>query len=496
MRPTRPGSAPSVNHRLPSAPATMSVGALFGVSPVVYAVTRPVGVMRPIAPAPPRSVNQTLPSGPFAMPVGWPSGVMPVAYSVTLPVAGSRRAIWPVTPSSVNHRSPPGPEVMWLGTCPEVKPGTTPATYSVIEPSGAIRPIPPGPPCWVNQRLPSEPVVMSEGWLPSVRFVVNSVMEAPAVAGAASAPATARIGSSLRPCMSTTVGPERGALDATWPLVRCPLLACFPRAAPPPARFEPSSALQRGPGQSNLPVPHTEGAAPISSPTFADLGVSRAATGALARRGISEPFAVQRLVIPDALAGRDVLAESPTGSGKTLAFVLPVLERLTPEDPRPAALVLAPTRELAGQIVDDAREVAKAHGLTVAAVYGGVGIERQAKAARRAHLLVATPGRLLDLMNRGDLSLAKIRILVLDEADRMMDMGFRPDLERIVSKTPGDRQTLLFSATLAGAPGDLARSYTRNARRHEHRPEARKSARVEHRFVRVLHEASSRRSST
>jgi len=217
--------------------------------------------------------------------------------------------------------------------------------------------------------------------------------------------------------------------------------------------------------------------------------VSRAATGALARRGISEPFAVQRLVIPDALAGRDVLAESPTGSGKTLAFVLPVLERLTPEDPRPAALVLAPTRELAGQIVDDARAVAEARGLTVAAVYGGVGIERQAKAAHRAHLLVATPGRLLDLMQRGDVSLARIRMLVLDEADRMMDMGFRPDLERIVSRTPTDRQTLLFSATLAGAPGDLAKAYTRNARRHEHRPAARKSAQVEHRFVTVLHEA-------
>ncbi len=130
----------------------------------------------------------------------------------------------------------------------------------------------------------------------------------------------------------------------------------------------------------------------MSSRTFADLGVSSAATGALVRRGITEPFAVQKLVIPDALEGHDVLAESPTGSGKTLAFVLPILERLSSSDPRPAALVLAPTRELAGQIVDDARDVAEARGLTVAAVYGGVGIERQAKLARRAHLLVATPG--------------------------------------------------------------------------------------------------------
>ena len=227
----------------------------------------------------------------------------------------------------------------------------------------------------------------------------------------------------------------------------------------------------------------------MQSPTFADLGVSSAATGVLARRGITAPFAVQTLVIPDALEGHDVLAESPTGSGKTLAFVLPILERLSPSDPRAAALVLAPTRELAGQIVDDARDVAEARGLTVAAVYGGVGIERQAKLARRAHLLVATPGRLLDLMQRGDVDLGRIRMLVLDEADRMMDMGFRPDLERIVSRTPEQRQTLLFSATLAGAPGDLARAYTHNARRHTHKPTEQKSAQVEHRFVKVLHEA-------
>jgi superfamily II DNA/RNA helicase len=227
----------------------------------------------------------------------------------------------------------------------------------------------------------------------------------------------------------------------------------------------------------------------MSSRTFADLGVSSAARGALARRGITAPFAVQTLVIPDALEGHDVLAESPTGSGKTLAFVLPILERLSPSDPRPAALVLAPTRELAGQIVDDARDLAELRGLSVAAVYGGVGIERQAKLARRAHVLVATPGRLLDLMQRGDVDLGRIRILVLDEADRMMDMGFRPDLERIVKRTPAERQTLLFSATLAGAPGDLAREYTRNARRHTHKPTVQKTAQVQHRFVKVLHEA-------
>jgi ATP-dependent RNA helicase RhlE len=195
----------------------------------------------------------------------------------------------------------------------------------------------------------------------------------------------------------------------------------------------------------------------MQSTTFADLGVSPAVAGALAERGITTPFEIQRLVLRDALAGHDVLAESPTGSGKTLAFMLPLLERLRPDGPHPAALVLAPTRELASQIVDEAREAAQARGISVAAVYGGVGIERQAKAARRAQLLVACPGRLLDLMQRGDVRLDRVRMLVLDEADRMMDMGFRPDLERIVARTPADRQTLLFSATLAGAPGDLAR---------------------------------------
>ena len=227
----------------------------------------------------------------------------------------------------------------------------------------------------------------------------------------------------------------------------------------------------------------------MSSQSFADLGVSRPVLNALAARGIETPFAVQRLVIEDVLAGRDVLCQSPTGSGKTLAFGLPLADRIAASAPRPAALVLAPTRELASQIVEESRDIAEAHGLSVAAVYGGVGIERQAKVAKRAHMLVATPGRLLDLMARGDLRLDRIRILVLDEADRMMDMGFRPDLERIVKTTPANRQTLLFSATLAGAPGELAKAYTRNPRRHEHRPAPQKVAPVEHRFVSVLHEA-------
>ena len=222
--------------------------------------------------------------------------------------------------------------------------------------------------------------------------------------------------------------------------------------------------------------------------TFADLGVSEAAVRALSKRGITSPFAVQRLVIPDVLAGRDVLVKSPTGSGKTLAFGVPLLDNPDAFGARPFALVLAPTRELASQIVDEIASVASARSLTVAAVHGGVGLHAQAQRARRADVLVATPGRLLDLLERGDISLGSVRVFVLDEADRMLDMGFKPDVDRIVRLTPRDRQTLLFSATLDGEVGVVAREYTRDARRHERTPAPEKQADVEHRFVRVAHD--------
>src|SRR3954469_14412943 len=224
------------------------------------------------------------------------------------------------------------------------------------------------------------------------------------------------------------------------------------------------------------------------SSTFADLGVSEAAVRALSKRGITAPFAVQRLVIPDVLAGRDVLVKSPTGSGKTLAFGVPLVDRAPAASGRPFALVLAPTRELASQIVDEIAPVASARSLSVAAVHGGVGLHAQAQRARRADVLVATPGRLLDLLDRGDVALGSVRVLVLDEADRMLDMGFKPAVDRIARLTPRDRQTLLFSATLDGEVGVVAREYTRDARRHEHAPAPEKRADVEHRFVRVAHE--------
>jgi ATP-dependent RNA helicase RhlE len=224
----------------------------------------------------------------------------------------------------------------------------------------------------------------------------------------------------------------------------------------------------------------------MSQQSFADLGVSKAVRGALARRGITEPFAIQRLVVADVLAGHDVLAKSPTGSGKTLAFALPIVERVRPGGDGPAALILAPTRELASQIVDESRDIAEARGLRVVAAYGGVGLEKQARAARRADVLVATPGRLEDLLARRALTLGHVEILVLDEADRMLDMGFRPAVDRLVAACPADRQTLFFSATLDGEAGRVAAAYTRrDARRHEHAPKQSSTARIEHRFVAV-----------
>jgi len=223
----------------------------------------------------------------------------------------------------------------------------------------------------------------------------------------------------------------------------------------------------------------------MSQQSFADLGVSRAVAGALAERGITEPFAIQQLVIADVLAGHDVLAKSPTGSGKTIAFGAPIADRIEANDRRPAALILAPTRELASQIVEDIRPLARARALRIAAVYGGVGIVKQAREAAHAHIVVATPGRLEDLLQRGDLTLDRVRILVLDEADRMLDMGFKPAVDRIVAQCPAKRQTLFFSATLDGEAGRVAKSFTHDARRHEHAPTVSSTAATEHRFVAV-----------
>ena len=227
----------------------------------------------------------------------------------------------------------------------------------------------------------------------------------------------------------------------------------------------------------------------MSNQSFADLGVSRAVVSSLSDQEITKPFAIQTDVIGDVLAGRDVLAKSPTGSGKTLAFGVPIVDLIAADARRPAALVLAPTRELATQIVDDLHAIARARALRVTAVYGGVGLIKQAKQAAASHVIVATPGRLEDLLERRAFTLEHIQILVLDEADRMLDMGFRPAVDRIVAACPRARQTLFFSATLDGDAGQIAREYTHDPAVHEHGPAARHANDdIEHRFVEVSHE--------
>jgi len=201
--------------------------------------------------------------------------------------------------------------------------------------------------------------------------------------------------------------------------------------------------------------------------TFEEHGVSPAVSAALAKRGITSPFKIQALVLDDAMAGRDVLAKSRTGSGKTLAFAVPIVERMSPQDAKPAALVLVPTRELATQVTEEFTDIARARGLRVAAVYGGVSLREQANRAAKAHILIATPGRLQDLADRRLISLKSVTTLILDEADRMLDMGFQPQVDRIVDLLPEDRQTMFFSATLDGQVGFVARRYTRDAQTHE-----------------------------
>ena len=199
----------------------------------------------------------------------------------------------------------------------------------------------------------------------------------------------------------------------------------------------------------------------------------------LSERGIEVPFQIQALVIPEALRGGDVLAKSPTGSGKTLAFAIPIVEHLR------KALVLVPTRELCVQVTEEFGLIA-GEGLKVASVYGGVPLKSQARYAKDADVIVATPGRLQDLVDRGLVSLDGVQVLVLDEADRMLDMGFKPQVERIMRRLPDARQTMLFSATLDGEVGELAREYTEAPARFENgREDSAEDSEIQHDFVPV-----------
>src|SRR6476619_4350385 len=223
----------------------------------------------------------------------------------------------------------------------------------------------------------------------------------------------------------------------------------------------------------------------MSNQSFRELGVSAPVADALAARSIESPFPIQARTLPDALQGVDVLVRSPTGSGKTLAFVLPIVERTEPGDAHPSALVLVPTRELASQVTEEFQPLAKARGLTVAPAYGGVPLKSQANRIKGAHILVATPGRLEDLANRRLVNLSEVRTFVLDEADRMLDMGFRPQVDKLVRRLPQNRQTMFFSATLDGEVGSLARAYTNSPSRFEDDALPEDPGEIAHHFVAV-----------
>ena len=221
--------------------------------------------------------------------------------------------------------------------------------------------------------------------------------------------------------------------------------------------------------------------------TFADLGVSPDLTAALESRGIMSPFAVQELTIADALAGRDVCGKAKTGSGKTLAFGLPLLEKVKgAEARRPRALILVPTRELATQVRDELAPLGVVRDVTVTAIYGGAKMETQvAELEKGVEIVVATPGRMIDMIERKEIFLDDITQVVLDEADRMADMGFLPQVEWILRHVPGQHQTLLFSATLDGVVDTHIKRYQTDPAMREVVSEQVTVEQMQHRFLQV-----------
>jgi len=225
----------------------------------------------------------------------------------------------------------------------------------------------------------------------------------------------------------------------------------------------------------------------VTTTSFGALGVSADLVASLADQGISTAFPIQALAIPDALAGRDVTGKAKTGSGKTLAFGLPLLERVGRAEPgRPRALVLVPTRELANQVKDVLRPLGKVRRRHVRAFYGGTKIDPQIRALRKGtDVVIGTPGRLIDLLERDEMSLAEVEVLVIDEADRMVDMGFLPQVQKILYRLEGDHQTMLFSATLDGAVRRLVRRYMVDPVHHEVESKEITVDEMEHRFLLV-----------
>ncbi|MEA3292426.1 MAG: DEAD/DEAH box helicase [Pseudomonadota bacterium] len=228
----------------------------------------------------------------------------------------------------------------------------------------------------------------------------------------------------------------------------------------------------------------------MSANTFSDFGLPESVVASLADRGITEAFPIQSMAIPPALDGMDVCGRAPTGSGKTLAFGIPLAQRVTrARSTRPRALILTPTRELAAQIREEMLPLLGPKRHSVATFYGGVGFGPQLKALRRGvEVAVACPGRLTDLVNRGNLKLDEVEFVVIDEADRMADMGFLPEVRRILDQVRSDRQTLLFSATLDGDVDVLIKRYQQDPVTCDVVPDEKHEDRTTHEFVRTRRE--------
>ncbi len=243
-----------------------------------------------------------------------------------------------------------------------------------------------------------------------------------------------------------------------------------------------SSQDEQAPVPSGEPGRTTD---PNDLTTFGSLGIADDLVSVLAREGVRAPFPIQAQTIPAALDGRDICGRARTGAGKTLAFGLPLIERTTKAKRRhPRSLVLVPTRELAVQVADALAPLAAARGLWLAPIYGGVSMARQIRMlVQGLDIVIATPGRLNDLIERGEVSMAAVRFVVLDEADQMADMGFLPQVRRILDLVEERPQTLLFSATLDGAVGELVQRYQRDPLHHEVASEDEDTSAMEQRFV-------------
>ena len=227
--------------------------------------------------------------------------------------------------------------------------------------------------------------------------------------------------------------------------------------------------------------------AEVVTASFTDLGVSDDIVAALTKQGIVDPFPIQTMTIPDALAGHDVCGKAQTGSGKTLSFGIPLIERAAPAKRNcPSTLVLVPSRELCVQVARELTPLAHGRGYRLATVYGGVSMGRQIQDLEAGvEVLVATPGRLIDLMERGNVSLAGVSAVVIDEADQMADMGFLPQVHRVMRDIERGHQTMLFSATLDGAIASLINSYMSEPIRHEVESSDDMVDTAEHRFIAV-----------